>query len=118
MAWTAKNSLNPPKAADRLVNETGILLRTGACVLYRVVLTCVIVDSTDGYSLLNIEDSLTDGAGTIIITVPFQAAGDTVELRFRNGLAFATGLGLDLTAGTAGDGVVMITKFFAQTKQA
>jgi len=118
MAWTSVDSLNPPKAANRVVDETGIRLSDGPCVLYRAVFTCLKVDSTDGYSLLNIEDATSDGGGTILITLPFQAAGETVEVRFRNGLNFTNGLGIDLTAGSAGDGEVMITKFFAQTKQA
>ena len=118
MAWTAKDSLNPPKAADRLVNETGIRLSNGACVLYRVVLRCLVVDSVDGYTLLNIEDHTADATGVTVVTVPFQAAGDVVELRFRSGLPFATGLGMDITSGTGTDGVVMIDKFYAQKKQA
>lgn len=118
MAWTAVDSLNPPKATNRLINETGKRFSNGACVVYRAVFTCIAVDGTDGYSLLNMEDHTADGSGTILVTVPFQAAGETVEVRFRSGLNFATGLGIDLTAGSAGDGQVMITKLFAQKKQA
>lgn len=116
MAWTTKDSLNPPKKADYIVNRTGIRLSSGACVLYRIVLQALNVDSVDGYSLLNIENSLADGGGTTWITVPFQRAGETVELRFRSGLDFDVGMGLDLTSGTAGDGKVLVTELYATKK--
>jgi len=118
VAWTTVDSLNPPKATNRLINETGKRYAGGACVLYRIVLTCLVVDSTDGYTLVSFEDSLTDAGGTVMVTVPFQAARDTVELRFRSGLNFATGLGIDVVSGTGTDGVVMITEMYAQTEQA
>ena len=124
MAWTAVDSLNPPKAANRLITDTGagvaggIRLYNGACVLYRIVLTCLVIDTADALTLVTIEDAAADTAGTIVVVVPFVAAGDTVELRFRNGFNFAAGLGLDLGGGTTGNGQVMITKMFAQTAQA
>ena len=117
MAWTTKDSLQPPKAADRLVNTTGIRLRNGVCVVYRVVVRCLVVDSTDKTAIFNLSDSAAD-AGTNQYTFTFNSVGETIELRWRKGWYCANGLGADIAAGASGDAVCMIDLLIASPKPA
>jgi len=112
MAWTTVDSLQPSKAANRLVNTTGIRLRNGACYVFRIVARCLKVDSTAKTAIFNLSDANADG-GTDHYRLTFQRVGDVFELRWRNGWRCANGLGADITAGVGGDAVVMIDTLIA-----
>jgi len=113
MAWTNKDSLQPPKAADRLVNTTGIRLRNGACVVYRIVVRCLDV-GVGGTAVFNLSDAANDGSVNQY-TLTFNKKGEVFELRWRNGWKCGTGLGADISTG---GGVCMIDLLIASPKPA
>jgi len=113
MAWTIVDSLQPPKAANRLVNTTGIRLRNGPCVVYRIVVRCLGVD-VGGTAVFNLSDAANDGSVNQY-TLTFNKVGEVFELRWRNGWRCETGLGADITTGAA---VCMIDTLIASPKPA
>jgi len=113
MPWINKDSLRPPKAADRLVNTTGIRLRNGPCVVYRIVVRCLRVD-VGGTAVFNLSDAINDGSVNQY-TLTFNRVGEVFELRWRNGWRCTTGLGADISTGAA---VCMIDLLVASPRPA